>query len=226
MVETSNPGLEENAAAKNWKLPASCTGVKDFGACLGNTDNFCPTNISCQCEKEKPVCRCDYYRVDWQKYWYMGPKCHHRWNTLDFILVVTLPAVALVIIAVVIFYCVYHCKSKKAGNQMNSPCHEAHQNRAFTLEMAGNLEPVYQQSPRDVWIEGIPKPVLRRQDFDDVLSLNRSENCSPMHLQPLRRPDAATDYFSNQQHQSGRFSYPSANLPNADYAAGRQYQKY
>ncbi|XP_062496186.1 uncharacterized protein LOC134174872 [Pezoporus occidentalis] len=226
MVQTSNPGLEENAAAKNQKLPASCTGVKDFGACLGNTDNFCPTSISCQCKNEKPFCRCDYYRVDWQEYWYMGPKCNHRWNTLDFILVATLPAVALVIIAVVIFYCVYRCKSKKAGNQMNSPYREAHQNHAFTPETAGNLGHGYQQSPRDVWVEGIPKPVLRRQDLDDVLSLNQAENCSPVHLQPLSRPDAATGYFSNQRHPSERFGYPSANLPYADYAAGRQYQKY
>lgn len=45
-----------------------------------------------------------------------------------------------------------------------------------------------------------------------------------MHLQPLRRPDVATDYFSNQRHQSERFAYPSADLPYADYAAGRQYQ--
>ncbi|KGL90604.1 hypothetical protein N301_11188, partial [Charadrius vociferus] len=75
-----------------------CTGVEDFTACLGNTDNFCPNNISCQCKNEKPFCRCDYFRVDWQEYWYMGPKCNHLWSTLDLILVTILPAVALVII--------------------------------------------------------------------------------------------------------------------------------
>ncbi|KFO72006.1 hypothetical protein N303_06653, partial [Cuculus canorus] len=76
----------------------NCTRVEDLGACLGNTDNFCPANISCQCKDEKPFCRCDYFRVGWKEYWYMGPKCNHLWNTLSFILVSTLPAVALVII--------------------------------------------------------------------------------------------------------------------------------
>ncbi|KFV89839.1 hypothetical protein N326_00549, partial [Eurypyga helias] len=75
-----------------------CTGVQDFKACLGNAENFCPANISCQCKNEKPFCRCDYFRVDWIEYWYMGPKCNHLWSTLDFILVTILPAVALVII--------------------------------------------------------------------------------------------------------------------------------
>ncbi|KFP92824.1 hypothetical protein N329_11353, partial [Haliaeetus albicilla] len=44
------------------------------------------------------ICRCDYFRVDWKEYWYMGPKCNHHLNTLDLILVTILPAVALVII--------------------------------------------------------------------------------------------------------------------------------
>lgn len=53
---------------------------------------------------------------------------------------------------------------------MNSPYREAHQNRAFTPEMAGNLGHVYQQSPRvrDVGMWGYDMfliPAEGRQDF-------------------------------------------------------------
>ncbi|RLW02458.1 hypothetical protein DV515_00007231, partial [Chloebia gouldiae] len=91
----------------------TCSGVVDFEACLGNTDKFCPENIPCQCKDGEPFCRCDYYRTGWKEYWYMGPKCNHLWNTLDFILVATLPAVALVIIVVVVLS-VYFLKMIKA----------------------------------------------------------------------------------------------------------------
>lgn len=61
------------------------------------------------------ICRCDYFRIGWKEYWYMGPKCNHLWNTLDFILVATLPAGILIIIVVVIFSVVYCVKTEKAG---------------------------------------------------------------------------------------------------------------
>ncbi|TRZ09251.1 hypothetical protein HGM15179_017853, partial [Zosterops borbonicus] len=91
----------------------SCTGVPDFENCLNNTDEFCPKTIPCWCKNGEPFCRCNYYRVGWQEYWYMGPKCNHLWSTLDFILVATLPGVALVIIVVVIFSAVYCLKMQK-----------------------------------------------------------------------------------------------------------------
>lgn len=53
--------------------------------------------------------------MGWMEYWYMGPKCNHLWNTLDFILVATLPGVALVFIVVVIFSAVLCLKTKQAG---------------------------------------------------------------------------------------------------------------
>ncbi|KFW79553.1 hypothetical protein N305_05425, partial [Manacus vitellinus] len=76
----------------------NCSGVEDFEACLGNTTQFCPSHFPCLCKNGEPFCRCDYFRVGWKDYWYMGPKCNHLWNTLDFILVATVPAVTLVII--------------------------------------------------------------------------------------------------------------------------------
>ncbi|XP_013047654.1 uncharacterized protein [Anser cygnoides] len=196
----------------------NCTAVEDFKACLGNTDNFCPTNISCQCKNEKPFCRCDYYREGWQEYWYMGPKCNQLWSTLDLILVTILPAVALVFIVIVIFQCVHCCKSKKAGKQTNSPCREAQHNPAFTHELSGNLG--HQQPPRDAWIGQMPKAVLRRQDFDDFPTSSQSDNYSPVYSQPSRRPD----YVSNQRPQQyDKFGYSGNNTP---YAERRQYQRY
>ncbi|XP_009324928.1 PREDICTED: uncharacterized protein LOC103919187 [Pygoscelis adeliae] len=207
-------------------LKPNCTAVEDFKACLGNTDNFCPTNISCQCKNEKPFCRCDYFRVDWKEYWYMGPKCNHLWNTLDLILVTILPAVALVIIVVGIFYCVYYCKNEKAGNETHPPYREAQYNPGFSAETAGNVGHVYQESPRDVWVRQIPKVVLRQQDFDDDPTPHQLENYSSMHPQPLRRPDPATDHFSNQRPQNEKLGDPRNNFPYAGYAEGRQYRKY
>ncbi|XP_069723645.1 uncharacterized protein [Phaenicophaeus curvirostris] len=201
-------------------LEPSCTTVEDFGACLGNTSNFCPTDVPCQCKDEKPFCRCDYFRVGWQEYWYMGPKCNHLWNTLGFILVSILPALALVIIVIVICYYVYRCKSKKAGKQANSSYSGAQHNPAFAAERAGSLGHLYQPSTMDAWAGQIPKVVLKRQDFDDDPTPSR------MHPQPLRRPDAAKEHFSNQQPQYEKFSYPSNNLTSADHAEGRQHWKY
>ncbi|KAM6381213.1 uncharacterized protein J5M81_009169 [Pluvialis apricaria] len=215
--------VASNSLSEQEALKPNCTGVEDFSACRDNTDSFCPNNISCQCKNEKPFCRCDYFRVDWQEYWYMGPKCNHLWSTLDFILVTILPAVALVIIVVVIFYSVYYCKSEKAGNQTNSPYREAQHNLAFTAEMAGNMGRDCQQSPRNVWAGQIPKAVLRIEDFDDFPTRSQLGNSSPMHPQPLRRPDPATNHFLNQRPQYEKFGSPSNNLP---YAERRQYEQY
>lgn len=44
-----------------------------------------------------------------------------------------------------------------------------------------------------------------------------------MHPQPLRRPDPATDHFSNQRPQNEKLGSPSNNLPYGGYAEGRPY---
>ncbi|XP_014810344.1 PREDICTED: uncharacterized protein LOC106895436 [Calidris pugnax] len=206
----------------------NCTGVKDFRDCLGDPQNFCPVNISCQCKNEKPFCRCDYYRIDWQDYWYMGPKCNHLWNTLDFILVTVIPPVALVIILTIIFFSIYACRSEKPVKQTNAPGLQTPQhNPAFTAEMADNMEHGYPQSPRDVWSGQIPKVVLKKQDFDDVPSPRQLGNYSPMHPQSSgSRDPTTTDYIPNQRPQYDKFGSPSNNVPYAGYAERRQYQQY
>ncbi|XP_025917038.1 uncharacterized protein LOC112963829 [Apteryx rowi] len=196
----------------------NCTGVGDFQDCLGNTDNFCPTNISCQCKDEKPFCRCNYFRVGWREYWYMGPKCNQLWNTLDLILVAVLPAVALSFIVGVIFQCVYYCKGRKSRKRRSLPHHESQHNPAYTAELADNLGHASQQLPRDVWVgqnTRMPKVQLTRQDFDRHSTPSQLEDYSPT---PVRRPDPVRDY--------DRFAYPNNNLPYADYAEERRYPKY
>ncbi|XP_050166469.1 uncharacterized protein LOC126637334 isoform X2 [Myiozetetes cayanensis] len=206
----------------------NCTGVEDFEACLGNTTEFCPSNISCLCKNEEPFCSCNYFRVGWKDYWYMGPKCNHLWNTLDFILVATVPALTLVLIVTVIFSSLYCCKSEKTGKQLNSPYREAQHNPAFSADSPVPQGHRHPQPPRDLdsWSGQIPKASLRRQDFDDVSIPSQRGTYVPVYPQPLRTPDPAPNRFSQPRPQQEGFDYPSRNLPYADYAGGRQYQKY
>lgn len=216
----------ENICTSVWlhdNLPANCTEVEDFSDCNGNTSSFCPANVPCQCKNEKPFCRCDYYREGWMEYWYMGPKCNQLWNTLDLILVTVLPAVALVFLVVVISQCVHYCKGKKARKQTNSPYLEVHHNPTFSQEPYSNLGRASQQPPRVEWTGQLPKPVLRRQDFDDFPGPSHLDSSSPRYAQPQRRPD----YLSSQQPQQyDGFVYPGNNRPYAGYAEERQYSRY
>uniref|UniRef100_A0A8C9MH54 Uncharacterized LOC108962060 n=1 Tax=Serinus canaria TaxID=9135 RepID=A0A8C9MH54_SERCA len=216
----------------------NCNGVVDFEACLGNTDQFCPENIPCLCKDEEPFCRCDYYRMGWKEYWYMGPKCNHLWNTLDFILVATLPGVALVIIVVVIFSAVYCLKMKKAGKQPKPPgipivpprqeprppYSGAQQNPAFSTEFSPGHR--HHQPAEDAWAGQIPKAVLKREDFNDASTPNERQNYSPMYAQPLRTADPASDYFPQSRAQLNEFDCPRKNLPYPVYPEARQYRRY
>ncbi|XP_053812089.1 uncharacterized protein LOC128795386 [Vidua chalybeata] len=240
----------------------NCNGVVDFEACLGNTDEFCPENIPCQCKDGEPFCRnaswdlvtqslakylciksgnrwvCDYYRTGWKEYWYTGPKCNHLWNTLDFILVATLPAVALVIAVVVIFSAVYCLKMKKAAKQQRPPeipivpprkqpkppYSGAQQNPAFSTDTAAS--PGHCQPAGDAWVGQIPKAVLKREDFNDASIPNQRQNYSPVYAQPLRAADPASDYFPQSRAQGDEFDYPRKGLPYPVYPEARQYQRY
>ncbi|OWK55318.1 hypothetical protein RLOC_00004292 [Lonchura striata] len=205
---------------------SNCSGVVDFEACLGNTDEFCPKNIPCQCKDGKPFCRCDYYRTGWKEYWYMGPKCNHLWNTLDFILVATLPAVALVVIVVVIFSAVYCLKIKKVGKQPKPPYSGAQQNPAFSTDTAASPGHGHRQPAGDAWVGQIPKVVLKIEDFNDASIPNQRQNYSPMYAQPLRAADPASDYFPQSRARGDEFDYPREGLPYPVYPEARQYQRY
>ncbi|XP_056347666.1 uncharacterized protein LOC130253249 [Oenanthe melanoleuca] len=204
----------------------NCTGVKDFEACRGNTNKFCPKDILCQCKNEKPFCRCEYYRIGWKEYWYMGPKCNHLWNTLTLILVATLPAAALVIIVVVIFLTVYCSKMEKAGKQPKPASSGAQQNPAFSPDAAADLEHGHHQPSGDTWVGQIPKVVLKRQDFNDASFPNQKQNYSHVYDQPLRTADPSSDYFPQSRAQRGEFDYPRKDLPYPVYPEARQYRRY
>ncbi|EDM07079.1 similar to RIKEN cDNA 2010106E10 (predicted), isoform CRA_a [Rattus norvegicus] len=96
----------------------NCASVEDFKDCLGNTTGFCPKSIACACKDGKPFCKCPNFRGQWGDYWYMGEKCEQLWNTLDLILVATLPGIALAIIVGVAIQVIHYCKgkSKKHGD--------------------------------------------------------------------------------------------------------------
>uniref|UniRef100_A0A803V9E7 EGF-like domain-containing protein n=1 Tax=Ficedula albicollis TaxID=59894 RepID=A0A803V9E7_FICAL len=204
----------------------NCTGVKDFEDCRGDTNEFCPKDILCQCKNEKPFCRCDYYRIGWKEYWYMGPKCNHLWNTLTFILVATLPAAALVILVLVIFLTVYCSKAEKAGRQPKPAPSGAQQNPAFSPDTAADLEHGHHQPAGDTWVGQIPKVVLKKQDFNDASFPNQKQNYSHVYDQPLRTADPSSDYFPQSRAQRDEFDYPRKDLPYPVYPEARQYRRY
>ncbi|XP_040600282.1 uncharacterized protein LOC101830902 [Mesocricetus auratus] len=95
----------------------NCISVKDFDNCLGNTTDFCPKDIACACKDEKPFCKCPNFRGQWGDYWYMGDKCEQLWNTVDLILVATLPGIALALIVGVVIQIIHYCKGKSKKNE-------------------------------------------------------------------------------------------------------------
>ncbi|KAM7045429.1 uncharacterized protein WM277_010084 isoform 3-T3 [Molossus nigricans] len=94
----------------------NCTSVTDFDDCPGNIRDFCPENIVCACKDGEPFCKCPYFRGRWGNYWYMGTKCDQIWNTLDLILVATLPGIGLALIVGVMIQTVHYCKNKSKKN--------------------------------------------------------------------------------------------------------------
>lgn len=60
--------------------------------------------------------RCLNFRGRWGNYWYMGAKCDQLWNTLDLILVATLPGIGLALIVGVTIQTVHYCKKKSKEN--------------------------------------------------------------------------------------------------------------
>ena len=61
--------------------------------------------------------RCQNFRGHWGDYWYMGEKCEQLWNTLDLILVATLPGITLALIVGVVIQIIHYCKGKPKKNE-------------------------------------------------------------------------------------------------------------
>lgn len=64
-----------------------------------------------------PLPRCPNFRGQWGDYWYMGDKCEQLWNTVDLILVATLPGIALALIVGVVIQIIHYCKGKSKKNE-------------------------------------------------------------------------------------------------------------
>ncbi|XP_030066786.1 uncharacterized protein LOC115475169 [Microcaecilia unicolor] len=155
---------------------ANCTSDTDFASCVGDTAYFCPKGIECSCKDGKPFCKCPYYRGQWGTYWYIGSKCDQLWNTLDLIVMVTLPGVALAFVVAVIAQAIHYCKSKKSNkkvkrdksnrnqrtiNAYNSALgYSQHNNLAYIPEDSGVLQNVLRPQQRtDDW----SRPILPLQ---------------------------------------------------------------
>ncbi|KFO19774.1 hypothetical protein H920_18843 [Fukomys damarensis] len=100
-------------------IQPNCTSVTNFDDCPENVTDFCPENIACVCKDGEPFCKCPYFRGQWGNYWYMGMKCDQLWNTLDLILVATLPGVGLALIVGVTIQTIHYCKKKSKNNTDN-----------------------------------------------------------------------------------------------------------
>uniref|UniRef100_A0A8D2DZ10 Uncharacterized protein n=1 Tax=Sciurus vulgaris TaxID=55149 RepID=A0A8D2DZ10_SCIVU len=99
---------------------SNCTSVTDFDDCPGNITDFCPENIVCACKDGEPFCKCLNFRGQWGNYWFMGAKCDQLWNTLDLILVATLPGIGLALIVGVTIQTIHYCKKNSKKNIDNN----------------------------------------------------------------------------------------------------------
>ncbi|XP_069062265.1 uncharacterized protein [Pleurodeles waltl] len=200
----------------------NCSNVRDFGKCLGTTTNFCPASIECACKDQKPFCKCPNYRESLTDYWYMGPKCEHLWNTLDLILVIVFPAVALASVASVTVQWIYYCKNRPKN----------YRKHASSRQMAGNeislpkVNPAYipeEHIKDDFTLSYLPK----QRTAPDVAETERSRMPrSVSHANDQRYPHQEaifphvtrkpnTSYNAYSQNQ--RFSYEDSVLPGQDY---------
>ncbi|XP_050998432.1 uncharacterized protein LOC127185879 isoform X2 [Acomys russatus] len=176
----------------------NCTSVKDFDDCLGNTTDFCPQNIVCACKDEKPFCKCSNFRGQWGDYWYMGGKCEQLWNTLDLILVATLPGIALAVIVGVVIQIAHYCKgkSKKNGNhhreERSMSALRSQRNSAYGFGTDRNL----------------PQP----NQGENLWNISHQEALSGSSFSPSSQLSRTNSNFIAQEHKEGfLYNYPAHN---------------
>ncbi|XP_021009669.1 uncharacterized protein LOC110287368 isoform X1 [Mus caroli] len=175
----------------------NCTSVKDFNDCLGNTTGFCPESIVCACKDGKPFCKCPNFRGQWGDYWYMGEKCDQLWNTLDLVLVATLPGIALAIIVGVAIQIIHYCKgkSKKNGNH-----HRVEKSMS-------ELRPQHNSAYGLVTDRNLPQPNQREVNTETHLSnknpwsLSNPEAFSRTSFSPSSQLSRTNSNFIAQEHK-------------------------
>lgn len=191
----------------------NCTSVTDFDDCPGNTGDFCPKSIVCACKDGEPFCKCPYFRGRWGNYWYMGTKCDQIWNTLDLILVATLPGIGLALIVGVTIQTVHYCKKKSKKNiddhreERSSPGFQPQHNSAYVFDTAMRLsQPDQGQSPRTISLQNVhPKSPSVPSQFSE-------KNYNFMFRKP--REDNPYIYPSYNWSSSLETAKPEANYGN------------
>ncbi|XP_069469032.1 uncharacterized protein [Ambystoma mexicanum] len=187
-----------------------CSNIRDFGRCIGTTTNFCPKNVECACKDQKPFCKCPNYRVSWTDYWYMGPKCEQLWSTLDLILVIVFPAVALASMTGVTVQWIYYCKNKpqkrkhasarkEARNEMRIPkINPAYIPEDYTKEaFAPSRLPMQRLGPEMIGAEHYQVAWTRPPQNHSSSPLQQT-----VFPQVMRKPDPTYNQYSqNYQHE-------------------------
>ncbi|XP_059535100.1 uncharacterized protein LOC132224038 [Myotis daubentonii] len=168
----------------------NCTSVTDFDDCPGNITDFCPKNIVCACKDGEPFCKCPNFRGRWGNYWYMGAKCDQLWNTLDLILVATLPGIGLAFIVGVTIQTVHYCKKKSKKNiddereQRDSSGFQPQHNYAYAFDTPMKLsQPNQGQNPRTLSFQNVhptspasPQPQFSERNYNFMFRKPNEDN--------------------------------------------------
>ncbi|XP_059106417.1 uncharacterized protein LOC131899063 isoform X1 [Peromyscus eremicus] len=186
----------------------NCTSVRDFDDCLGNTTDFCPKDIVCACKDGKPFCKCQNFRGQLGDYWYMGDKCEQLWNTVDLILVATLPGIALALIVGVAIQIIHYCKgkSKKKGDhhreERNMPELRPHHNSTYGFDTDRNLpQPNQGEVNTETHLSNKNPWSLSHQEAFSGNSFLPSPNLSRIN----------SNYMAQELKESTFYNYPARN---------------
>ncbi|XP_008820767.1 uncharacterized protein LOC103725205 [Nannospalax galili] len=216
----------------------NCTSVTDFDDCPGNITDFCPRNIVCACKDGEPFCKCPNFRGQWGNYWYMGANCHQLWNTLDLILVATLPGIGLALIVGVAIQITYYCKerSKKSGDHPREERSlsglQPHYNSAYGFDADRSLpEPNRGQNPRSSAHQGAfsgstfsPFPPLSRVNSNFAVPAPREgaiynypSNNWDRFPGPTKPEINYGNKYSSNTHMKPFYEFPTSGVPRAVY---------
>lgn len=201
----------------------NCTDVADFENCEGDTAGFCPKGISCGCKDEMPFCKCPSYRVKWENYWYMGPKCDQLWSTLDLIIISSLPALALASVTIVSVQWICYCynKPKKRPRKLGQVTAQAKHVPEYVTKSADEPRYVIPQNgvknSRPAPNFQFPKISLQYQPDAEVHS-SPSRGFSYIPSLPLRKVTSLSGNADGNQTPSVQpFSYWGGKIPAVDY---------
>ncbi|XP_058428914.1 uncharacterized protein LOC124079701 [Marmota monax] len=186
----------------------NCTSVTDFDDCPGNITDFCPENIVCACKDGEPFCKCPNFRGRWGNYWFMGAKCDQLWNTLDLILVATLPGIGLALIVGVTIQTIHYCKKKSKKNLDNN----REQKSLSGLRPQHNSAYVFETNLRP------PQP-----DQDQVNTETHLTNELNLQKTDFSTPGVPKSSYIQKERQ--HIGYSSSEEPGIPYRIGRVQMK-